>query len=168
MVSTPDHAAMGTLMKLTNDTMLQTSMTRRLAMRSTQAPAGSPISSQGSQVSAASALTWKVLASRIATATSGIVMIDMLLPSLLVVSPSHSNRKSRCRSAPQRLLRGGCPSPESFMISPVVRCPGACPGDRRIPPDTAPGSAAVSTAAPARCQTAYAMYLVISACTASA
>ena len=78
----------------------QTTITGRRGSRSTHAPAGRPISSQGSQAAAVSTATWKVPASRTATATRGSATVVTLLPTLLTAWPAQSSRKSRCRSSP--------------------------------------------------------------------
>jgi hypothetical protein len=81
-------------------TRSQTSITARRDSRSTQAPAGSPISSHGSQVMATSAVAVKVLACKTVTATKGIATTAMAVPTWLTVSPNQSNRKSRCHRSP--------------------------------------------------------------------
>ncbi len=56
--------------------------------------------SHGSQVTAVSADTAKVLACRTATASSGTPTAAIELPMPLIVSPNHSRPKFRCRSTP--------------------------------------------------------------------
>ncbi len=95
MVNVPDHAAAGMLSSSRSEAMLYTCISGRRGRRSTQAPAGSPIASQGSHAAAVSALTCKALACRVTTATSGTATPLMLVPTALVVSPVHNSRKSR-------------------------------------------------------------------------
>jgi len=78
----------------------QATITARRGSLSTQAPAGSPISSHGSHVIATSAVTANVPACRTVTAASGIATTAMAVPTWLTVSPDHSSRKSRCHRSP--------------------------------------------------------------------
>jgi hypothetical protein len=64
------------------------------------APAGSPMTSQGSHAAAVSTLTASVLACSTVTATSGTPTMAIALPTLLTVSPIHSSRNVRCHSRP--------------------------------------------------------------------
>src|SRR5215469_3376435 len=100
VVSTPAQAATGTLAYSAAEITSHTIITRRAGQRSTHAPAGSPMTSQGSHAAAASTPTANVLACSTVTATSGTPTRAMALPSWLIVSPVHSSRKLRCRSSP--------------------------------------------------------------------
>jgi hypothetical protein len=104
MVSQPSAAAAGTLAKAVRETRSAVSMMRRRGSRSTQAPAGRPTISHAAAVSTLIAST---LACSRVRATSGSGTTEMLLPRLLVVSPSHSSRKSRTASRCSRPLRAG-------------------------------------------------------------
>src|SRR6516164_4241609 len=100
VVSTPAHAAIGTLAYSAAEITSHTIITRRAGQRSTHAPAGNPMTSQGSHAAAASTPTANVLACSTVTATSGTPTRAMALPSWLIVSPVHSSRKLRRRSSP--------------------------------------------------------------------
>lgn len=100
MVSAPKAAASGTPPNTAIDTVLQTSITGRFGSRSTQAPAGRPTSSHGNQATAVSSATSKVLARSVTTATSGNAVLATMLPSMLVVSPVQSSRKSLFPQSP--------------------------------------------------------------------
>jgi hypothetical protein len=83
----------------------------RQGNRSTQAPAGSPMISQGRQADAVIAATATVLACRTVTASSGIPTTAMASPPLLIVWPIHSSRKLRCRSRPAARRTARVPGP---------------------------------------------------------
>src|SRR5215831_15542446 len=100
VVRTPAQAATGTLAYSAAEITSHTIITRRAGQRSTQAPAGRPMTSQGSHAAAASTPTVNVPACSTVTATSGTPTRAMALPSWLTVSPVHSSRKLRCRSSP--------------------------------------------------------------------
>ena len=90
--------------------------TARGGSRSIQAPAGRPMSSQGSQAAATSVLTVSVLACSTVTAISGITTTAIALPSWLIVSPNQSRRKLLCQSNP----------PGRVLTSPACAPPAAC------------------------------------------
>ncbi|NYH81151.1 hypothetical protein SAMN05421678_101235 [Actinopolymorpha cephalotaxi] len=104
-VSRPSAAATGTLRNAAMDTQSATSMMRRREPRSTQAPAGRPMTSHGSQAAAASTLTASGGACRTVTATSGSATEVTELPRLLTLSPVHNSRNSRSRRSPRRAAR---------------------------------------------------------------
>ena len=99
-MSTPIQAAAGRLAYSSTEITSQPTISGRQASRSTQAPAGKPMTSQGRYAAAVKAATVKVLACRAVTASSGIPTTAIALPIPLTVSPSHSNRKFRCHSRP--------------------------------------------------------------------
>ncbi|HTS99429.1 MAG TPA: hypothetical protein VMI33_22695 [Streptosporangiaceae bacterium] len=99
-VSRPAHAASGTLAYSTAETTSHQIITCRAGQRSTHAPAGSPMTSQGSHAAAASTPTASGPACSTMTATSGTPTTAIALPSWLTVSPIQSSRKLRCRSSP--------------------------------------------------------------------
>jgi hypothetical protein len=86
--------------KSTAGTRSQMIMSGRDGSRSTQAPAGNPVSSHGSHAVAARAPTTNGLACRPMTASSGTPASAITLPSWLTVSPNHSSRKFRCQTRP--------------------------------------------------------------------
>src|SRR5579864_4050736 len=72
---------------------------RRLARRSTRAPAGRAISAKARVAAELSRPTWNVLACSTTTAVSGSASTVTAEPISLTVWPLHSNRKSRCRQS---------------------------------------------------------------------
>jgi len=82
--------------------LLLASMTGRGDSRSTHAPAGTPITTQGSQTIAVSTVTMNVLVCRVSMATSGITTRVTELPTSLMLSPAQNKRKFRCRNTPPR------------------------------------------------------------------
>ena len=70
-------------------------MTRRASVRSTQAPAGRPTTSQGSQAAAVSRPIQPAPASKTVTATSGTTTEVVIEPSTDTPSPTQSSRKLR-------------------------------------------------------------------------
>src|ERR1700678_4742348 len=99
-VSTPHQAATGTLAYTAAETASQASMTGRGDNRSTHAPAGTPITTQGSQTIAVSTVTVNVLVCRVSMATSGLTTRVTELPTSLMLSPAQNKRKFRCRNSP--------------------------------------------------------------------
>ena len=85
-------------------------MIRRRGSRSTQAPTGRPMTTQGTQAAATIALIANTPACRTRIATSRIASSLTVLPRKLVVSPVHSSRKSRVASSPSL----GLMAPVSF------------------------------------------------------
>ena len=71
VVRTPAQAVTGTLAYSAAEITSHTIITRRAGQRSTHAPAGSPMTSQGSHAAAVSTPTVNVLACSTMTATSG-------------------------------------------------------------------------------------------------
>jgi hypothetical protein len=67
-------------------------MTGRLRLRSTHAPAGSPMSRAGSHAAACSSPTTRVLVCSTSTAVRGIATTAMADPVVLIVSPSQNSR----------------------------------------------------------------------------
>jgi hypothetical protein len=84
----------------------QVSMTGLGGSRSTHAPAGTPMMSQGSQIAALSTVTMNVLACRVSMATSGVTTMVTELPTSLILSPVQNRPKSRCRHRPPRRRAG--------------------------------------------------------------
>ena len=79
--------------------------TDRLRIRSTQAPAGRPMSRKASVSKAVSSPIWNSSAASTVTANNGSAMTLIWVPSWLTVSPAHSWRKSRPSGLPTRLVR---------------------------------------------------------------
>jgi hypothetical protein len=104
-VRTPVQAAIGTAARTAADTRSAASRVRRRGQRSTQVPAGRPISIQGSQVAAVSRATMPVLARRVDTATSGRATVVIAEPNPLTDSPTQNKPKFRVRSRPPTDLR---------------------------------------------------------------
>ena len=77
-----------------SETRSATIMIRRRGSRSSQAPAGRPTSSHGSQAAAVSIVTANTLACGTLSATSGNATELMLVPKLLVVSRASSGTSS--------------------------------------------------------------------------
>jgi hypothetical protein len=118
-VRTPVQAAIGTAA----DTKSAASRVRRRGQRSTQAPAGRPISSQGSQLAAVSRATTPVLACRVDTATSGRATVVIAEPNPLIDSPAQNKPKFRVRSKP----------PAGLRRAPESRAPEAGSSGVRVP-----------------------------------
>lgn len=59
-----------------------------------------PFGEERARLGAVKAATMKVLACKTVTASSGIPTTAMALPTSLIVSPNHSNRKFRCHNSP--------------------------------------------------------------------
>src|SRR5580698_8705384 len=108
-VSPPHQAATGTLAYTATEIASQASMTGRGGSRSTHAPAGMPMMTQGNQTIAVSSVTMNVLVCRVSMATSGMTPIVTELPTSLMLSPAQNKRKFRCRSSPPRrpVIAGG-------------------------------------------------------------
>jgi hypothetical protein len=104
IVSTPVQAATGTLANKANAAISQASMTGRLRRRSTQAPAGSPMSTAGSHAVACSSPTTRVLECSTSTAVNGIATTAIADPAVLIVSPNQNSRKSRSRHSPDPII----------------------------------------------------------------
>ena len=94
-VSSPNQAATGTLAYAVSEIASHASMTGWGGSRSTHAPAGTPIRSQGSQTIAVSSVTMNVLACRVSMAISGTTTIVTELPTSLMLSPVQNRPKSR-------------------------------------------------------------------------
>src|SRR5580704_9732207 len=105
VVRTPVQAAIGTAARTAADTKSAASRVRRRGQRSTQVPAGRPISSQGSQLAAVSRATRPVLACRVDTATNGRATVVIAEPNPLIDSPAQNKPKFRVRSRPPTGLR---------------------------------------------------------------
>jgi hypothetical protein len=108
-VSTSLQAATGTLAYTATEIASQASMTGRGGSRSTHAPAGMPMMTQGSQTIAVSSVTMNVLVCRVSMATSGMTTMVTELPTSLMLSPVQNRRKFRCRNSPPRrpVIAGG-------------------------------------------------------------
>src|SRR5579863_6207175 len=74
-VSTPNQAATGTLAYTATEIASLASMTGRGDSRSTHAPAGTPMMTQGSQTIAVSSVTMNVLVCSVSMATSGMTTV---------------------------------------------------------------------------------------------
>src|SRR5580698_1718771 len=96
----PSQAAAGRLAYSSAEITSQAIISGRAGRRSTQTPAGKPMTSHGRYAAAVSAATAKVLARRTVTASNGTSTTASALPAPLIVSPTHSSRKFRCRSGP--------------------------------------------------------------------
>src|ERR1035437_848566 len=103
VLSTPSQAAAGRLAYSSAEITSQPIISGRARSRSTQAPAGRPITSHGRYAAAVRAATAKVLARRTVTAASGTPTTAIELPAPLIVSPIHSSRKFRCPNRPPGL-----------------------------------------------------------------
>src|SRR5690349_15266235 len=125
-VSTPNQAATGTLAYTTTETTSLASMTGRGGSRSTHAPAGMPMTTQGSQTIAVSTVTTNVLVCRVSMATSGTTTTVTELPTSLMLSPVQNRRKFRCRhNPPRRPVTAGadgtsCPLPLVSSARPTA------------------------------------------------
>ena len=141
IVSTPSQAATGRLPYSMAATRSQAIISGRQRSRSTQAPTGRPISSQGRYAVAVSRVTTNVLACRTSTASSGIATLAMVSPSWLMVSPVQNSRKSCCRSSPPirwrcgavpRAAAAGAVTGLSSWSSRLPAWPGGRPGTARF------------------------------------
>jgi hypothetical protein len=102
VVSALSQAAAGRLANSSAEIRSQVIISGRAGNRSTQAPAGRPITSHGRYAAAVSTATAKVLACSTVTASSGTPTVAIELPAPLIVSPVHSRKKFRWRSTPPR------------------------------------------------------------------
>src|SRR5262245_48126656 len=102
MDSTPSHQASGTLASTTARPTSPTMSTFRRRIRSTHAPAGSPISRNATVSQAARMPTSSADALSASTATSGNARTLICEPNWLIVSAINNWRKSCSRSKPQR------------------------------------------------------------------
>jgi hypothetical protein len=136
MVRAPTHAAIGTLRNSSMDTRSTVTITGLRRIRSVHAPAGRPISSHGTHDIARSSPISKPPALSTSTATSEIATAVTVPPTLLIVSPAHSSRKSRCHSSPPR--RFAAPGSASAGWASVVVTTG--------PPGGAAGTGPPSSA----------------------
>ncbi len=100
-------------------------MTRRASLRSTQAPAGRPMSSQGSQAAAVSRPIQPGPASKTVTATSGTTTEVVIEPSTDTPSPTHSSRKLRLPAIGGAVADGA--------VVPAVTAGSGSRGRRRAP-----------------------------------
>src|ERR1700739_3288671 len=103
-VKTPAQAAIGIAARTAADTRSAVNRVRRRGQRSTQVPAGRPISIQGSHVAAGSRATMPTLACRVDTATSGRATVVIAEPKPLIDSPAQNKPKSRVRRRPPTRL----------------------------------------------------------------
>src|SRR3989440_4455964 len=121
MVSTLVHAAIGMMTSTTAETRSAIKSVRRRGHRSIKTPAGSPISSHGSQVAAVSRATIAGPACRVETATSGSATVVIAEPTALVDSPIHSRPKFRVRSSPGATFDRPDPSTSASVGQPGDR-----------------------------------------------
>jgi len=96
-VSRCSTAATGTEPMITIRATSHQIIRRRLAHRSTRAPAGRAMSANAAVAAEVSRPTWRVEAWRITTAVSGSASWVTAEPISLTVCPAHSRRKFRCR-----------------------------------------------------------------------
>ena len=93
--STPNSQAIGTLMAAAAATRSAKIITGRAGHWSIHAPAGRPISTQGSQVAAVSTPIQAAPASKVTTASNGSSTELVAVPSTLTPSPNQSREKPR-------------------------------------------------------------------------
>jgi hypothetical protein len=128
MVRTPAQAAAGTAAYSTAASRSHAIITGLAGRRSTHAPAGSPMTSQGSQAAAVSRVTANVPACSTMTAVSGTPTTAMALPSWLMVSPSQNRAKLRCQSSPPkrrcRFMSASAHLSQVFLLPSAAAGPG--------------------------------------------
>ena len=107
MVSAPIAAATGTDPMISIRPASHQIIRRRLAYRSTSAPAGRAISAKANVAAEVSRPTSKVPACRTTTAVSGSASWVTAEPISLTVCPLHSNRKFRCRQSERACSSAG-------------------------------------------------------------
>ena len=136
-VSTPNAAASGTEPMISIRAASHQIMSRRLARRSTRAPAGRAMSANAAVAAEVSKPTWNVDAPSTTTAVSGKASWVTAEPISLTVCPLHSSRKFRCRHR-DPAATGSAAS--SGLLCTASLCPGrpgmsnSGPGVVRYPP----------------------------------
>jgi hypothetical protein len=94
-------------------------ITLRRRIRSTQAPAGRPMTRNARNSNVVSSPTWNGVACRTFTASSGMASIVTMVPTWLIASPIHSRRKSAWNRRLSRFTTPACaPDGEGARLQP--------------------------------------------------